>query len=1205
VPSSEHVMTRGRLRGGRVAAVSLDRTLGVSIFCLALLLGLLLAGSAGAESPRISARKWDARELRAQPGGQQMIDRELRREAEYNRRWRAVHELLGPQHVSRLSQESLARRGLGPALLAGDGRRDMSKVLEPDVLRVLLVRVSFEANRDSHLTTISPGGDFMLDPLADPGPLEIDPPPHDKAFFEAHLAGLSQYYNFMSGGRLQIEGHVLPEGDNDSYTLSDIADYGPGAGNFWSLESLEALVRDVITVSDQGLVADGGNGLADYDDETPFTYVIFMHAGSDWQSDINGDSPNDIPTFFVRLGEPVDLIGTNPQGNPGRLGDCSIIPETTNQDDYPGSIAAAFYHEFGHALGLPDVYSTASGLPSVGIWDLMDSGTNLPATLGTEVVDNGDTTIVVVTATGVLPPSLSVWCKWFLGWLEMGEISAPVAASGDYILPAIGVPRDHYERYSNGHLGDFDLAYPQAYRAGSSPREYFLLENRWVPGALSETPFSDLRLERDEDTQVIQYLAGLYKENWENSGLYDFFMPAGGLLIWHVNADRIASELPSNTINIYGDGLRLVEADGIQDIGVLDAYVQGWFGSWRDLYGGYDPDGMATGFTELYTQGTPTSRNFDRSVSGLRLTGIGPESGHSLATMKFRATLDPILPGFPWSVAAIDSVEAAVQGGLTGPRVITVESPTAVSVAGEQILVFADEPGPTWGGGPFDTALFGLASDGTAVWPQLADSLDGAFLKLGAALAGAPLALPAGGQETDLIWCTTAGVVGSSRLTLPAAPRMTWSIALSDSLVTGPLALQWPGSDRRILLAAYPDSLYLLDQAGLAVGSALRLPNDGGEMGALRMAVLPADGDGADRAAVFTASGWFVVSQAAGGLVGEPEFVSYAGSATPGPVWNVVVPLGAGRNRVRVFDGDGEIGSWDVAADGTVTTRGPGVELDGPLVCAPAVADVDGDGRQDVILATGTRIYGQQRDGLALRGFPVRFADLYPLPDSVRITGPLVVADGTGDGANEVFFNTNGGHLVGLGPDGRLLPNLPLRWGDWSAASLSVGGEGLDRVLWLVSSGGSSTGYLDRIPINGRVTAYALTGAPAASERTSEWLGAAGGSTRRGPTGTARDLGLNAPINVEKDQVYLYPNPLSGDDVRIRFYVGAGGDAAVAIYNLEGELVTHLEAATEPDAINEIVIPLPGVASGLYLARLQYEGPGGPEIRTLTLAVEK
>jgi len=396
---SDQLTIRGRAGAARIPATAVEFRKSLAYLSFLTVLMVVLLGAAQAAEPHkwpdLPVRKWSADEVRAMPNGQHLLDQELHRQGDYHRRWRQVHDLLGGQHVSRLSQEMLAKRGLGPHLFqAGGPTRDWSKALEPDVLRVLLVRVSFENNRDPQLTTIDPSGDFMLDPLADPGPLEIDPPPHNKAYFESHMQGLTEYYKYMSGGQLIIEGTVLPAGENDSYQLSDVADYGPGAGAFWTLENLERLVQDMMTTADAGLVADGGNGLADYDDETPFTYVIFVHSGSDWQSDVLGDSPNDIPTFFVTLGEPVDLIGTNPVGNPGQLSECSIIPETTNQDGLPGSIAAAFYHEFGHALGLPDVYNTQNGLPAVGIWDLMDSGTNLPVTLGT-ITSEGDRKSVV------------------------------------------------------------------------------------------------------------------------------------------------------------------------------------------------------------------------------------------------------------------------------------------------------------------------------------------------------------------------------------------------------------------------------------------------------------------------------------------------------------------------------------------------------------------------------------------------------------------------------------------------------------------------------------------------------------------------------------------------------------------------------------------------------------------------------------------
>ncbi len=85
----------------------------------------------------------------------------------------------------------------------------------------------------------------------------------------------------------------------------------------------------------------------------------------------------------------------------------------------------------------------------------------------------------------------------------------------------------------------------------------------------------------------------------------------------------------------------------------------------------------------------------------------------------------------------------------------------------------------------------------------------------------------------------------------------------------------------------------------------------------------------------------------------------------------------------------------------------------------------------------------------------------------------------------------------------------------------------------------------------------------------------------------------------------LYPNPLAGDAVTVRFFSSGSQAARLTIYNLEGEEVARADIPVTAQVVNEYELPLPGVASGLYLARLEYETTSGMDIRTLTLAVEK
>ncbi len=1123
----------------------------------------------------------DWTEIRDTPGGQEKIVREQERQGEYFRRWQAVHELVGHQHTSRLSRQLLKNRGLGTALFDKSSQQADKAFDGTDTLKVLIVRIGFETNRDTALTTVDPSGDFVLELPENLDDLLVDPPPRNRDFYESHLVGLSEYYNYQSGGRLHIEGTVLPEEQNGSYKLTDIADYGPGAGAFWSMESLEALVRDVIQVGDAG-TAGSDYDFSDFDDDDPLTYIIFVHAGSDWQSDINGDSPNDIPTFFVALGEPQNLVSG------GSLSECSIIPETTSTDGRLGSIAAAFYHEFGHALGLPDVYNTTTGYPSVGIWDLMDSGTNLPVTLGHITAEN-DT--IIKAATGVLPPSLSVWNKWFLGWVEMEEVDG---RSSDYMLPAVQVPYSQYPMWDAG-FGDFNESYPQAIRIGSSPREFFLLENRYVPPAPdvvggTYTPYFGLFFEKDDATGVIQYLSGERPVGYySNSGMYDYFMPNGGVLVWHVNMDRIASNLADNTINGFGDGLRLVESDGIQDIGVLDAYVLGWYGSDRDPFGNNNES------KELFVDGVPSSRNFDRSWSGASLTDIRPDNHRSSSVMRFGAQVVPVNPGFPWQVSSVTEDEASAAGGQAGSRQLDSASLTPVQVGGQSLLVFADAPGHDWSGDDFPASLMAIRADGSSPYSAPANKPEGAILTLDSPLAGAPLVLDASSDSPQVVYGTRQGTLGCIEFPASGEPVPLWSLSVGDSMLYAPVIGRDDNGAGFVVCVTAPDSMTASQVSDGSITFSANLPHEViGQPAVMRSnedrpydtLLLPLT----DGLQVNTFHHW------------EGTAVHEWAREIAGPVHTVVPNDDSSDQWYIALDDLGVVPT--VGLEGNVQVFFDG--LNSPLVCEPAVADVDADGRSDVVLATSERIFVYHTDGTFVRGFPRKLYDLFPLPDFTRISGPLVVVDGTGDGVNEIYFNTDGGHLVGLNATGELLPQLPFKWGDTGSAGLAMSaGPTIRNQLYMVSSGGTAEFSVGRSHANGRLVTYGLTSDFGATNTTSQWLGTMGSSERLGAFGEAQNLDSIAPISAEMKKVTLYPNPVHESDLTVRYYAYSEGTALIVLYNLQGEEITRGEFATTAQAINENQLDVSGLVSGLYLGRLVFPGENGTETKTMTLAVER
>ena len=226
----------------------------------------------------------------------------------------------------------------------------------------------------------------------------------DLAFGETD--SMWDYFDEVSRSQLNVEGTVY-----GPYTLDgDAADYGTENSEF---------VRDSVEIADDDI------DFRDYD------AVVVVHSGPGQESTGNEDD-------IWSVHWPSISISTNDNGHV--ITKISQVPEyqTVSGQNNPLGV---WCHEFGHEIGLPDLYDTDGSSAGIGDWGVMAAGS---------WGNNGET-----------PTYLSAWSRYELGWIEPIVITddinnlemKPIENDGDvYLLPIPG-------NWSNS-------------------KEYYLLENR-------------------------------------------------------------------------------------------------------------------------------------------------------------------------------------------------------------------------------------------------------------------------------------------------------------------------------------------------------------------------------------------------------------------------------------------------------------------------------------------------------------------------------------------------------------------------------------------------------------------------------------------------------------------------------------------------------------------------------------------------------
>gem|GEM_PF-2972161 len=378
----------------------------------------------------------------------------------------------------------------------------------------------------------------------------VDLPPHNQSYFQSQMNAVNNYFNSVSNGNINFDiemtENILTANEGMAYYASSDTTLGDlfieGINGFNS--EIESIVLNYFSDIEMGLEQ---------------TLIVLFHAGigQDFAVPFLDPTPNDLSSAYIEE----TMLRVLPSISEIKIKRGVLLPESQNhiyynviesifngeEDfcDYQIGMTGIFSFLVGYALGIPPLYNIETGDAGVGVFGLMDHGSN-----------NG---------RGVIPAPPTAWSRINAGWVE----------------PTLLNKNGIYEIYSR-NIEDKIMKIP------ISNDEYFLLEFRNNLAVESDN-LEEIRFQEDFSylhwfdvlTDSLPELINLTEMGIiESISNYDLGLPETGALIWHIKEPN--SSLDSINIDPENRHIHLEEADGAIDIGYesfnpfFNEHITGW-----------------------------------------------------------------------------------------------------------------------------------------------------------------------------------------------------------------------------------------------------------------------------------------------------------------------------------------------------------------------------------------------------------------------------------------------------------------------------------------------------------------------------------------------------------------------------------------------------------------------------------------------------